>query len=360
MRCRTDNIGDFDGIGGFGLLVKTFCPVCENAFRNVFEPFQPPTVDIYLRDNVLDTGAIPSPTGVEHPPGSGILVKPWHSVDVRVDAEPFGDATSNIHENPVAGRPARVFVTLHNRGSSADNAQVQVTLYWAPSTGGAPPFPGEPWTMVGSPLTTFVPGQSGQATVVFLWEVPPGSSPHTCLIATADSPADLLPPLTGGLSNLVRNSNNITWKNIHIVRSPEVTGEISNYEYVEMPIVFRIEAPDVPVETAFTLMHEDTIITTLFEPQEAQHMTVENVAASSYEFRRSSVAQRWFSLATNLPPRDEKEPFKASYTLRIDLPGGTPIDAEFIISVDQLSVSPQGILGPPIGGNTYTYVVSLE
>lgn len=334
--------------------VNAFCPVCRKAFRDTLDPFQPPTVDLYMRDNRLDVGAVPSPSNVEDPPGSGQRVKPWQSVDIRIDAPPFGDfGTDAPHENPIAGVINRVYMTVHNRGTDPVGAFADVDIFVAGATGGAPPFPGANWSFIGS-LGATVPGQGGSFPLLLNWDVPADLPAHTCMIVTVDSDADPLPALEGGLSSLVRNSNNITWKNLHIVQVPQIEGEISNFVEEPQPIVFRIEAPDVPVGTEFNLTHDDVLAMAEFEPQDPRQMDLLDDENNTFQFARSDVSQEWFSLRTDLPAGQDKVPFVANFVLKILLPGGTPVGNEYTISIDQIAVDPQtGILGDVIGGNTY-------
>lgn len=336
--------------------VNDFCPVCARAFRNVLEPFTPPTVDMYMRDNRLDVGNVPSPANVEDPPGSGQRVKPYHSVDIRVDAPPFGEfGTEAPHENPIAGVANRVFVTVHNRGTEPAGEFASVTLHAASATGGAPPFPGANWANLGA-VGAVVPGLNGSFTMMLVWNVPADAAEHTCLIATVASASDPLPPLNDpSLTNLVRTHNNITWKNLHVVTVPEIQGEISNFADELQPIVFRIEAPDVPVGTGFDLSHDDTLSMTEFEPGDVRQMDLLEAQAQSFRFVRSQAGQEWFSLRTDLPGSLERVPFRANFVLKVQLPGGTPVGERYTISIDQIAVDPQtGILGDIIGGNTYS------
>jgi hypothetical protein len=65
------------------------------------------------------------------------------------------------------------------------------------------------------------------------------------------------------------------------------------------------------------------------------------------------------SHACRYDPGSRAGPFRAEYTLRIKLPGGTPTNNKYQISVDQYAVDPEtDVVGSPIGGNTY--FVGLE
>lgn len=332
--------------------VGHFCAVCAGAVREAFGPLVPPTVDLWMRDNTLDTGATPSPSGVGDGE-TGIVVKPWQSPDIRVDAPPFTDPNAvdlHAHENPIAGAPHRVYVTVHNRGSLADHANAQVLLYFAPATGGAPPFPAN-WTLVDS-LPTTVPGQNGRRTVTFNWAAPADLPPHTCLIALVDNDADPYPAASSGLSAWVRGSNNVTWKNVHVVNAPEIEGELSNFERQTVPIVFRIDAQSIPVGTEFRLLHQSNVVLTPYP--DGFQMTLLSAQAQVFVFQKSNAEEGRFQLRTDLPAGAPQSPFRSSFTLKVQLPGGTPTGQFYSITTSQFELDPDtGEVGNVIGGNTY-------
>jgi hypothetical protein len=276
-------------------------------------------------------------------------------VDDDGEAPPFGDPD---HENPIAVETNRVFVTVHNRGSLAGNTLADVKLYVAGSTGGAPPFPGGNWTLVGQ-VGADVPGQGGIDTVMFDWVASISQPEHTCLIATANAFTDPLPNLTGSLSEIVRDNNNETWKNLHVVTNPEIAGEITNFDPEITSVVVPIEATDVPIGTEFSFSYQPNFILTEFEPFDSRQMIVVEAVEGSFDFTRENLDQEWFSMRGDLPPGEEKGPFVSSFTLKIQFPGGTLVDVDYTISIGQRSVNPEtDIVGPLVSGNTY--VVSLE
>lgn len=337
--------------------VGAFCPVCRGTFYDTFDPFPRPVVDLYMRDNPLDVGNTPSPANVEDPPGSGNRVKPWHSVDIRVDAPPFGGTE---HENPRAGVTNRVFITVHNRGTSAAGVNTGVELHIAGATGGAPPFPGANWFFIGGG-NILVPGQEGFGIIVIDWDAPLNTPAHTCALALCGTADDPMPVPAEGLTSFVRNNNNVTWKNLHVVQDPVIEGEISNFEIQVTPIVFRIEAPDVPVDTEFNLGIDGPVVFQQFEPGALQEMVLAGEeGGTQFAFVRGGPQQQYFSLRGDLPgAENDKVPFTMPFILKIGLPGGTPTGMPFTISIDQISVDPEtGLLGDLIGGNTYS--VALE
>jgi hypothetical protein len=344
-----------------------FCVVCDEAYLNVFDDFEQPTLDIYMRDNILDTGGVPSPSGVEYPVGSGSYVRPWHSVDIRVDAPPFGDPATNPHENPVQGVVNRVYVTVHNRGTDPAPVNAVVWLSYAEATGGAPPYPGVNWHLIGNDNVS-VPGQDGSDIAIFEWFVPEGIAPHTCLLAIADSAQDPAPPDPFGtprvpsLSDFVRDNNNVTWKNLHVVGVPRIQGEISNFDEEDQLVVFRIEAGNIPLGTEFVLEYEPVLLLPRFNPEDTREMVVSEADPDGglYAFSRQEADQRWLSLWAGLPAGADRAPFILPFELTIRPPGGTPAGTVGTITIEQIHVINEqtGELGDVMGGNTY--LVTLE
>ena len=92
-----------------------------------------PLTDIYMRDDVLDTGlAMPGPSGVEHPFNAGETIYWYQSPDIKIDApDPVTGAYQTpsrdidyvqfeelVHDNPRRDTWVRVHVQMHNRGTT--------------------------------------------------------------------------------------------------------------------------------------------------------------------------------------------------------------------------------------------------
>jgi hypothetical protein len=93
--------------------------------------FACPPVDIYIRDNKLDTGeTVPSPSEVVDPAVAGRNVYWWESADIKVDAYPYlpvaalfdgvdfdlATAEDVVRNDPSHPDPNRLYVQVHNRG----------------------------------------------------------------------------------------------------------------------------------------------------------------------------------------------------------------------------------------------------
>lgn len=230
---------------GFGVFQIRLAPGC-------------PEVDIYVRDNLVDTGeVVPSPSDVPDPTQPGAVVRHFQSADIKVDAPPFDVPVGLIdgvefdnpthrlmgsplnyrienvigigHDNPIRGQTNRVYVQVHNRGwRTAD--EVVVKLLYADAGAGLPPLPADFWPAF--PADTFTQTHwkpIGTATILDLpanvprvlrwdWVPAPSSSDHVCLLAMVHSPQDpLLPQAELNVDILTPNNKRVTHKNVHPV-----------------------------------------------------------------------------------------------------------------------------------------------
>lgn len=217
-----------------------------------------PEVDIYVRDNVIDTGeVIPCPSGLPDPFQPGAVVYHYQSADIKVDAPPFAapfglvdgvefddpshrtmgapfgyaiESYAGIrHDNPVRGQTNRVYVQVHNRGwKKAD--QVIVKLLHADAGAGLPPLPGDFWAAFpGDGFTQTLWKPIGTATIsdllpnvprVLRWDWVPAatSSDHVCLMAMVHGPQDpLLPQGEINVDVLTPTNKRVTHRNVHPV-----------------------------------------------------------------------------------------------------------------------------------------------
>jgi hypothetical protein len=179
--------------------------------------------DIYMRDNLLDDGSVPS---------SGMW---WISPDIWVRNNDAGDCSVTGHQNPIAGTINTLCVRVRNRLATAVG-NITVDLYWAGAALGIS-WP-EGWSHFDSfTILTLAPG--GEVITPVLWNVPSVTG-HFCFLARADAAGD---PIDTGLdtiepTDVIKNNNNITQKNTHIVNYLEVTGCGFNSTERDSDIVF--------------------------------------------------------------------------------------------------------------------------
>ncbi len=212
-------------------------------------------VDIYMRDDFLDTGQqIPSPSNVVDPlsvvrGGSiGDKVYRWQSPDIKVDAQPYyvPDALFDgvefdrdlTHDNPVRTKVNRVWVQVHNRGPLTAN-NVTVKILWADATAGLPALPADFWTSypndasnvsvwhpIGAYQTISVLEPTRPVVLSWNWTPPATAATHSCILAVIDSPNDPIPAANKVLSVnwLIGNEKHISLKNLHVINAPPGPG----------------------------------------------------------------------------------------------------------------------------------------
>jgi hypothetical protein len=176
--------------------------------------------DIYLRDAIGDTGAVPS-TGA-------ISVSPDVIVTTATVPNPMtsfgeGSGTENLDilgDLVEGGQDNFIYVRMRNRGNGNANGAT-ATVYW--SEVATLVTPGM-WNLIGSSLPVNVPqGNTLAVTDPITWNAAdiPGTG-HYCFVATVGHIQDMEPPLPGptdwaGFQAYIRNNNNVTWRNFNVV-----------------------------------------------------------------------------------------------------------------------------------------------
>jgi hypothetical protein len=198
---------------------------------------------LYFRDNLVDSGATPSPDNVPHPYIRGDSCRHWHSEDIIVDSTmqtpsivktPTELYDNVLHEGTQRG-PNRVYVTVHNKGPFAVT-NVDVRAYLVEASAGLSNFPpglladpfswvpsgtSTPWHLVGGTLRIgrIEPG----TTRLVAWEyiIPSTANSHSCVMAFATSAED--PLNNAGITNpnqLVLHNRKVTLKNLTLQPMP--------------------------------------------------------------------------------------------------------------------------------------------
>lgn len=217
-----------------------------------------PAAQVYIRDTLWDTGKRPTVDGLTAPDDRTRHLYHWDGPDIRVDAPaadgsyqfpagitPYDFIVSLVDESgstetadpsaPVVVN--RVYVRVHNRGSSAVT-DARLTLLLAPASPGLPDLPpgyantvqtgaplgSSPWRLVGA--QTLPPVAAG-APVVAQFDLPstmlpppamlPGSS-HYCLLAMVHSPAlDAFLSAEQHVDTLTTHDRKAANKNLNVV-----------------------------------------------------------------------------------------------------------------------------------------------
>lgn len=300
-------------------------------------------VDVFLRDNVLDWGNTSGYLGeqasnvrFESPRG---FVAHWESVDIKVDAPPFGPVPTTsqqfdalVHENPSSGVENRVFVRAHNRGPHVAG-DVVVKAHWAYAGAGLPALPADFWTAfpadaadttqvhpIGTVHLTSL-GYSGAsvagtpsdlAQIAVFTFTPPAPDPalpnHYCMFAVADSVDDPVDPESRArfvIDAVTPNDNNVTHRNMRF----EDTGGTSFFRerffvrnpYRE-PIVSRLRFVDPRVAEGFKASVRGVVIDAPFRMKPGEERLVELALSAPRPGAEASIRLVQDRLDTALDP----------------------------------------------------------
>lgn len=208
-----------------------------------------PTVDLFVRDHVMDTGRPPSGAAVAaawEDPTRYIALNDtchwWHCADIKTDAPPnwqlapaevnyLNFETKLIHEHPEKGNQNRVYVQVHNRGPLAAS-NVTVKIMTAGTSAGMPDLPADFWSAwpnsagdanwvpVGAAKTIATLEPLRPTVLQWDWTPPAAADTHSCMLVVIDSPSDPIPASTKlifNISQLVTTEKRAGLKNLHLV-----------------------------------------------------------------------------------------------------------------------------------------------
>lgn len=197
-----------------------------------------PSVDLYLRDSLLDTGErFPSPSNQPNPNDLAEQVFWWQSPDIKVDTTPYytPDALFDgvefdelLHEDPKRAEVNRFYLQLHNRGwENATNVRVRAFL--ADASAGLPALPNAltapdfnltstaNWTPIGAAQTVALLEPNRPVIVSWDYTVPATAATHSCVLAVISSVED---PMTNPETNvdlLINSEKRVCLKNLHVI-----------------------------------------------------------------------------------------------------------------------------------------------
>ena len=219
-----------------------------------------PTVDIYVRDHVMDTARTTTtqnvPASFEDPLRNVALGDPqwwWMCADIKVDAlegtvpafqTPVSDVDYLFFEAKLQHRQAqrtrvnRVYVQVHNRGfQPAPN--VSVKILWAEAGAGLPNLPNDFWTAFPGDSTdttawhpvgaaqTIASLKPGPPTVLeWDWIPPASAAEHSCMLVVMDCASDPIPTTNKvfDIGALVPREKRVGLKNLHLINPPPAVG----------------------------------------------------------------------------------------------------------------------------------------
>lgn len=189
--------------------------------------------DIYIRDNVADSGQEPVVGGISASPD--IILSKTLVANPQVE---FGIATydrTDLGYKAEAGQDNYIYVRLQNRGSTSSD--VTVTIYWSEVATLVTP---DIWIYIGEVTVPNVAPGDFKVSDPIVWpsaQIP--ATGHYCLVGIVDAPFDPAPPTPAFVDfddfrNFIRNSNNVTWRNFNVVDvDPDVV------EPIELPFLIR-------------------------------------------------------------------------------------------------------------------------
>ena len=202
-----------------GVATPTLNPARERPvvrFNQALEHYRttaPPNQEyISMRDTWTDTGVEP-----DDPATAGMVMH--NSPDIWIRNSPYGltrwcEENHHQHENPIAGQDNYGCVRIGNKGRLRESGTIQIYGAGANLNLSDP----KSWTLIAEKNVVIEPLLS--KVVPFLWNDKdiPSKVPHYCLLARwRPAGDDSSLSLAGGLSNAVRSSNNLIWRNLVVV-----------------------------------------------------------------------------------------------------------------------------------------------
>ena len=176
--------------------------------------------DVYIRDNVADTGD-PHNGAISASPD--IILRPVAVADPQAM---FGEGSGTENDSTLgfeaeANHDNFLYVRVRNRGGASAN--VNADLFWSPPSTLVTP---DLWTFVGSTTIPNVP-MGNQLTVSGAVTWPSASIPapgHYCFVGLVGTVGDPAPAAADFLNfdnfrTFIRNNNNVTWRNFNVVPS---------------------------------------------------------------------------------------------------------------------------------------------
>lgn len=170
----------------------------------------------YIRDNIMDNGTEPV-----------VADRLWASPDIIVRNEQVDDPQEELgqtlkHSNALSdqvedGQDNYIYLRVQNRGSLAGDCTA--TVYFTDPGMFADPAS---WTNLGQQaIQNLGPGEFRVVGPMVWPDASIPASGHYCMISVLDSASDPAPDLTAIHSsadfvNMVRQSNNVAWKNINV------------------------------------------------------------------------------------------------------------------------------------------------
>ncbi len=180
--------------------------------------------DVYLRDNLSDTGSVPTSGTVSISPD--VIVQAIAVTDPNAS---FGEGSGTENNDTLGtvvehGQDNHIYVRMRNRGQGPAPG-TRAKVYWSEVSTLVTP---EMWHLIGTTAPVDVPvGNTLVVTSELVWPKNnlPVTGDHACFVAILDQASDPAPPIPvsgpgfdwNAFVNLVRAQNNVTWRNFNVV-----------------------------------------------------------------------------------------------------------------------------------------------
>ncbi len=317
-------------------------------------PYNACVPDIYVRDNLQDTGLEPLAAG-------GISASPDINHFRQELADPqatlgtsAAQGMDNLFEPIEFGQPNYIYLRLQNRGNAATVSNIDV-YYALPST---LPTPAS-WNLIGS-LTT-LPIVPGEFRVVgpLVWNNIPQQG-HYCFVAVLDSAQDPKPNLNAihtinDFYALIREHNNVTWKNFDVIdmfagATHQLEFWIQGWPRIPYLSDLEIDLSQLPPGTKFQLQ----LVKRLVQGAELENMTLSEEKGAHALFDLHSHKK---AALRNMPLKPSD---RTLARLEITLPEFTP-DGGYQVSVLQkVGGQEMGRVTQRLRVGEYPYVVNAN
>lgn len=286
--------------------------------------------DLFIRDNLSDTGKVPS-TGI-------LSISPDIIIRKNLVASPavaFGDITIDPGSDKVEiGNDNYLYVRVHNIGRHQTDATVR--LYFSPLTTSCSP---SLWKFIDEVDVTNIPGGAFKVSDAVVWpHVPdPGTANHFCLIAICGNTIDTFPDASmidsaADFIKFMQSNNNIAYRNV-------ILENILPDGWAEIPFVMP-GFPDKPVNYSLVLDRSELPEDTRVEIKMSRHLLgkdtrLENIKKlSSKETLRETVLR--ISKGNIAVVRNLKRSSKMTrFLLQIHLSGQAKHNKEYPIRIIQ-------------------------
>jgi len=291
-----------------------------------------PAHDLYIRDNLDDTGQEPLPAG-------GISSSPDVIVYNQELLDPQGTlgttaamTQANLGEAVEKGQDNFIYLRVQNRGESA--CAGTATVYWCPVSTFPTPFS---WNLINTTPITIPSVSPGDVKVVgpVVWskdDIP--ATGHYCFVALLNSGDDPAPdPATitniSDFYEFIRSNNNATWKNFNVVdmfanSTNSFDFHIQGWPRNAYASDLLIDIHELPQPTEVRLR----ILKRLTEGAALDGLALEETSALYMRYRITASYQ---AIIHDIPlkPSDDSQA-----TLELTLPEETP-DGAYYVSVAQ-------------------------